>query len=178
MALNRLLQYVALLFSQTISYATASSRTVLSSWVEHIVWQIEVAELPQIGLQIDWIFDLVSYMQKNKIATIEPTQKAAEAWREGILEFDQKTLFPMVGCASVESVSLMHWYRPLPGTTDKFLWFATRSWLTIHCTGNVKGKRREQMMYLRGIDNYRKAMDESLEGLISGSNNDFIEHKA
>jgi hypothetical protein len=146
--------------------------------VDHFVCQIEVAELLQIGLQIDWIFDLVSYMQKNKIATIEPTQKAAETWREGILEFDQKTLFPLVSCASVEGTSLMHLCRPLPGTMDKFWRFATRSLLTIHCTGNVKGKRREQMMYLRGIDNYRKAMDQSLEGLISGSNEDFIEHKA
>jgi hypothetical protein len=43
--------------------------------------------------QVDWIVDAITKMEKEGLATIEPTEEAENEWRDKIVEAGSKTLF-------------------------------------------------------------------------------------
>ncbi|KAJ5701981.1 hypothetical protein N7488_009529 [Penicillium malachiteum] len=49
---------------------------------------------PFIEMEVDWICKAISKMQQEGIKAIEPTQNAAEAWREQVVAVSQNTLYP------------------------------------------------------------------------------------
>ncbi|KAJ5701014.1 hypothetical protein N7493_012060 [Penicillium malachiteum] len=49
---------------------------------------------PFIEKEVDWICKAISKMQQEGITAIEPTQNAAEAWREQVVAVSQNTLYP------------------------------------------------------------------------------------
>ncbi|KAJ5668659.1 hypothetical protein N7462_009729 [Penicillium macrosclerotiorum] len=49
---------------------------------------------PFIEMQVDWICKVIRKMQKEGLESIEPTQKAAEAWRDQVHAVSQHTLYP------------------------------------------------------------------------------------
>ncbi|KAJ5635809.1 uncharacterized protein N7484_009122 [Penicillium longicatenatum] len=49
---------------------------------------------PFIEMEVDWICKTISKMQERNIGSIEPTQKAAEAWREQVVAVSSHTLYP------------------------------------------------------------------------------------
>lgn len=49
---------------------------------------------PFIEMEVDWICKAIEKMQKEGIETVEPTQQAAEHWREQVFEASQRTLYP------------------------------------------------------------------------------------
>jgi cation diffusion facilitator CzcD-associated flavoprotein CzcO len=52
---------------------------------------------PAIETEVEWISDLVSYLERNNITTIEPTAEAETAWTQICLDISAQTLFPKVG---------------------------------------------------------------------------------
>ncbi|KAJ5809639.1 uncharacterized protein N7503_001857 [Penicillium pulvis] len=49
---------------------------------------------PFIEMEVDWICKTISKMQERNVGSIEPTQKAAEAWREQVVAVSNHTLYP------------------------------------------------------------------------------------
>lgn len=49
---------------------------------------------PFIEMEVDWICKAIEKMQKEGIHSIEPTQQAAEDWRDQVFEASQRTLYP------------------------------------------------------------------------------------
>jgi cation diffusion facilitator CzcD-associated flavoprotein CzcO len=49
---------------------------------------------PLIEMEVDWICKAIEKMQKEGIHSIEPTQQAAEHWRDQVFEASQRTLYP------------------------------------------------------------------------------------
>ena len=80
---------------------------------------------------VEWVTDLIRYMQDNKLERIEPTKEAEEAWTEHVNELGAMTLFP---------------------TADS--WF-------MGVNSNVPGKKRTFMLYVGGGPAYREKCAES-----------------
>jgi cation diffusion facilitator CzcD-associated flavoprotein CzcO len=49
---------------------------------------------PFIEMEVDWICNAIEKMQKEGLECIEPTQQAAEKWRDQVFEASQRTLYP------------------------------------------------------------------------------------
>ncbi|KAJ5777598.1 hypothetical protein N7520_000844 [Penicillium odoratum] len=49
---------------------------------------------PFIEKEVDWICKIISKMQDEGLGSIEPTQKAAEEWREQVIAVSNQTLYP------------------------------------------------------------------------------------
>lgn len=49
---------------------------------------------PFIEMEVDWICKTISKMQEKNVRSIEPTQQAAEAWREQVVAVSNHTLYP------------------------------------------------------------------------------------
>jgi hypothetical protein len=49
---------------------------------------------PFIEMEVDWIYQVIEKMQKEGLSSIEPTQAAAEAWRDEVHAVSQYTLYP------------------------------------------------------------------------------------
>lgn len=43
---------------------------------------------------VEWIGDLLAYMEKNRLQTVEPTPEAQEAWVDHVNELADRTLYP------------------------------------------------------------------------------------
>lgn len=50
---------------------------------------------PIIEIQVDWIRDAIEKMQRDNIDNIEPRFEAADKWRQGIQDLNNKTLYPL-----------------------------------------------------------------------------------
>ena len=51
---------------------------------------------PFIEMQVDWVSKVISKMSAQGLESVEPTQAAAEEWREMVLAISSYTLFPKV----------------------------------------------------------------------------------
>ncbi|KAJ5327696.1 hypothetical protein N7452_008086 [Penicillium brevicompactum] len=49
---------------------------------------------PFIEMEVDWICDVISKMRKEGLDSIQPTEKAAEAWRDHVVAVSEHTLYP------------------------------------------------------------------------------------
>jgi cation diffusion facilitator CzcD-associated flavoprotein CzcO len=49
---------------------------------------------PFIEMEVDWVYQVIEKMQKEGLSSIEPTQAAAEAWRDEVHAVSQYTLYP------------------------------------------------------------------------------------
>jgi cyclohexanone monooxygenase len=79
---------------------------------------------------VDWIADLITYMDQQQLSTIEPTVEAEDEWIAHVNEVAAGTMFTAPSCNS--------WYLG----------------------ANIPGKPRIFMPYVGGVGEYRKKCDE------------------
>ena len=89
---------------------------------------------------VEWLTDLIRYMDEHKYVHIEPTIEAEDTWTEHVAETAAKTLFP---------------------TADS--WF-------MGVSPNVPGKKRTFMLYAGGAPIYKEKCDEVAAREYSGFN--------
>jgi len=79
---------------------------------------------------VDWIADCIAHLDRNGLATIEPTEEAEDAWIAHVNEVAEGTMLTAPSCNS--------WYLG----------------------ANIPGKPRIFMPYVGGVGEYRRKCDE------------------